>query len=172
MHHPFLETLFAYDRWATRTVIEACAELTQKEFEQPLNIGLGNLERTINHLVGALFYFAARLNRHIPHKRLEKDGRTKTAAELLELFAQADREFSEAIARTIETHALTDILNWTDTDEGAIDPGNQIPHALALAQMIDHGIQHRTQAADMLELLGKGLPTALSPFVWEETRRS
>jgi len=37
--------------------------------------------------------------------------------------------------------------------------------------MIDHGIQHRTQAADMLELLGKGPPTALSPFGWDEVQR-
>lgn len=172
MNHPFLETLFAYDRWATRTVIDACAALAQEEFERPLGIGLGNLERTLNHLVGALFYFAARLNRRAPRQRLEKDGRTKTAAELLTLFEQADREFGEAVTRALETHALTDILNWTDTDEGQIDPDQQLPYALALAQMIDHGIQHRTQAADMLELLGKGLPLALSPFAWEATRRN
>jgi uncharacterized damage-inducible protein DinB len=75
------------------------------------------------------------------------------------------------VTRTIDTHALTDILNWTDTDEGPIDSEDQIPYALALAQMIDHGIQHRTQVADMLELLGKGLPMALSPFVWDHTQR-
>jgi len=172
MNHPFLDTLFAYDRWATRTILEACVELTQEEFEQPLHIGLGSLERTLTHLVSTQFFFADRLDRHVPRPRLEKDGRTKTAAELLELFTQADREFNAAISRTIETHALTDILNWTATDDGPIDPENQVPYALALAQMIDHGIQHRTQAADMLELLGKGLPLALSPFEWDEARHS
>ena len=35
MNHPFLDTLFAYDRWATRTILEACAELTQEEFGRP-----------------------------------------------------------------------------------------------------------------------------------------
>ncbi len=172
MNHPFLETLFAYDRWATRTILETCADLSQEEFERPLGIGPGSLERTLNHLIGAMFFFADRLNRHAPRPRLEKDGRTKTAAELLELFEQADREFGEAVTHTIEMHTMTDLLNWTDTDEGEIDPEDRIPYALALAQMIDHGIQHRTQAADMLELLGKGLPQELSPFVWDETRHS
>jgi uncharacterized damage-inducible protein DinB len=171
MNHPFLKILFAYDSWATHTILEACAELTQEEFERPLDIGLGSLERTLSHLVSALVFFVDRFDRCVPRPRLEKDGRTRTAAELLELFAQADQEFSAAITRTIDTHALTDILNWTNTDEGEIDPEDQIPYALALAQMIDHGIQHRTQAADMLELLGKGLPTALSPFGWDEVRR-
>jgi uncharacterized damage-inducible protein DinB len=171
MNHPFLETLFAYDRWATRTILEVCAELTQEEFERTLHIGPGSLERTLTHLVSAQFFFADRLERRVPRPRLEKDGHTKTAAELLEWFTQADREFNAAIARTIDTHALTDILNWTSTDEGEIDPEDQIPYALALAQMIDHGIQHRTQAADMLELLGKGLPQELSPFVWDEVQR-
>ena len=54
MNQPFLETLFAYDRWATRVIIEACVELSQVEFVRPLGIGPGSLERTINHLVGAI----------------------------------------------------------------------------------------------------------------------
>ncbi len=170
MNHPLLETLFAYDRWATRSLIETCAELSQEEFEQQVGIGPGSIERTLNHLVGAMFFFADRLERCAPRPRLEKAGRTRTAAELLALFDQADRDFGEAVQRTIETHALTDVLNWTDTDEGPIDPGDRIPYALAFAQMIDHGIQHRTQVADMLELLGKGLPAALSPFAWDEAQ--
>ena len=171
MNHSFLESLFAYDRWATRHIIETCRELSQEEFERPLGIGPGSVERTVNHLVGAMFFFADRLTRRVPRPRLEKNGRIKTAAELLALFEQADRELSEAVARTIEAHTMTGTLNWTDTDEGEIDPEDQIPYALAFAQMIDHGIQHRTQVADMLELLGKSLPKALSPFVWDETRR-
>ena len=166
------ETLFAYDRWATRALIAACAELSQEEFERPVGIGPGSVERTMNHLVGAMFFFADRLNRHTPRPRLEEDGQNKTAAELLALFEQADRDLAEAVQRTIETHQLSDPLNWTATDEGLIDPDDQIPYALALAQMIDHGIQHRTQVADMLELLGKGLPMAISPFVWDEARHN
>ncbi|HSD85833.1 MAG TPA: DinB family protein [Anaerolineae bacterium] len=171
MNHPFLETLFAYDRWATRVIIETCLDLSHEEFVRPRGIGPGSIERTLNHLVGAMFFFADRLTRCVPRPRLEEDGRIKTAGELLALFEQADREFGEAINHTIETHALTGFLNWTDTDKEPIDPTDQIPYALALAQMIDHSIQHRTQVADMLQVLGKGLPLTLSPFEWDEAQR-
>jgi uncharacterized damage-inducible protein DinB len=171
MNHPFLDTLIAYDRWATRTTIEACLDLSQEEFERPLNIGPGSLERTLTHLISAMFVYAARLDRRAPGPRVERDGRTKTAAELLVLLEQADRDFSAAVNRAIESHALTDVLNWTDTDEGESDPADQLPYALALAQMVDHGIQHRTQAVDMLELVGKGLSSELSPFVWDDGLR-
>lgn len=172
MNNPLLETLFAYDRWATRTLIEECAKLTQEELERPVGLGPGSVERTLNHLLGAMFFFADRLNRCTPRPRLEKDGRTKTATELLLLFDQADRDLREAVRRTMEAHTVTDRFNWTDTDEDPIDPEDQLPYTLAFAQMIDHGIQHRTQVADMLELLGKGLPTAISPFVWDNTVRA
>jgi uncharacterized damage-inducible protein DinB len=82
LNHPLPETLLAYDRWATRVIIEACLNLSQADFERPLGLGPGSVERTVNH-----------------------------------------------------------------------------------------GIQHRTQVADMLELLGQGLPAALSPFAWDEARR-
>lgn len=171
VNHPFLETLFAYDRWATRFIIETCLELTQEEFERPVGLGPGSVERTVNHLVGALFFFTDRLTRCASRPRLEKDGRTKTAGELRALFEQADREFGEAVKHALETHALTEILNWADPAEEPLDPEDQIPYSLAFAQMIDHGIQHRTQVADMLQTLGKGLPMALSPFVWDDAQR-
>jgi uncharacterized damage-inducible protein DinB len=172
MKQPLLETLFACDRWATRAMIEACGKLSQEEFKRQIGLGPGSVERTLNHLVGAMFFFADRLSRCAPRLRLEEDGRIKTAGELRALFDQADRDLGEAVQRAIETHTMADLLNWTDTDEGEIDPDDQIPYALAFAQMIDHGIQHRTQVADMLELLGKGLPTAISPFVWDNTVRT
>ena len=53
MNQPLLETLLAYDRWATRALIEVCADLSQEEFERPLGLGPGNVERTLNHLIGA-----------------------------------------------------------------------------------------------------------------------
>lgn len=55
----------------------------RKNFERPTGIGPGSVGRTLNHLVGAMFFFADRLNRRAQRLRLERDERTKTAAELL-----------------------------------------------------------------------------------------
>jgi len=168
---PLLSALFQTDAWATRQLLAECRALTPEQFERPLDLGPGSLERTLSHLVGAMFFFADRLNRRAPRPRPDRDGRAHTADELLALLDQADGEFQEAVAQTLATRALTDILNWTDTDDGPIAPSDQTTYAVALAQMIDHGIHHRAQAAEMLRQLGVTKPLDWHPFEWEEAMR-
>jgi uncharacterized damage-inducible protein DinB len=145
--------------------------LTQDQLEQPLGLGHGNIERTLVHLIGSMSFFADRLNRKPPRTRPDHDDIFETPEELLSLFDIANRELCEAIANTVDSHSLTDILNWTDEDVGDIDPLDKITYAVALAQMIDHNIHHRTQVTDMLGLLGIDKPTDWHPFEWEETTR-
>jgi len=171
MNNPFVDVLFTYDSWATRRLFEECRTLTQEQLEQSLGLGHGNIERTLVHIIGSMMFFADRLNRRPPRIRPDHDNRSRTPAELLALFDIANRELREAIAKTIDAHLLTDILNWTDEDAGDIDPLDQITYAVALAQMIDHNIHHRTQVTDMLGLLGIDKPMDWHPFEWEETTR-
>ena len=119
-----------------------------------------------------MIFFADRLNRNPPRPRPDRDGRARTPQDLLDLFATADRELRDAITNTLEAHSLTDLLKWTDDDTGDVDPLDQIPYAVVLAQMIDHSIHHRTQATDMLRLLGVDKPLEWHPFEWDEMTRS
>lgn len=172
MNDSLLDTLLAYESWATRRVLEECGALTQAQFEQPLGLGHGTLERTLAHLVGALTFFADRLNRHRPRPRADRDGRLHTPADLLARFDVADRELREAVTHALGQHTLSDLLNWTDTDEGEIEPLDRVTYGVALAQMLDHSNHHRTQALDMLRLLGNEKPLEWHPFEWDEARRA
>ena len=172
MKDVLLNTMFQVESWATRQVLEECCALTQAQFEQPLGLGHGNLERTLAHLVGALTFFADRLNRQKPRPRIDRDGTTHTPAELLAHFDIADSELHQAVAKTLGAHALTDLLNWTNTDEGEIDPLDRVIYAVALAQMLDHSNHHRTQAIDMLRLLGVEKQMEWHPFEWDEAMRA
>jgi|WetSurMetagenome_2_1015567.scaffolds.fasta_scaffold84620_2 uncharacterized damage-inducible protein DinB len=174
MNNPLIDVLFPYDSWATRRLLEECQILTREQLEQPLGLGHGNLERTLLHLIGSMMFFADRLNRNPPRTRPDHDNIFRTPKELLELFDLANRDLQEAIAKTIASHSLTDLLNWTDTDEDEadIDPLDRISYAVALAQMIDHNIHHRTQVTDMFALLGIEKTIELHPFEWEEAARS
>ena len=172
MSNAILETLFAFESWATRQVLEECCALTQAQFEQPLGLGHGNLERTLAHLVGATTFFADRLNRQKLRPRVDRDGTLHTPAQLLTVFDVADSELRAAVTKALDTHLLTDLLNWTNTDEGQIDPLDRVTYAVALAQMIDHSNHHRTQAIDMLHLLGIEKPMEWHPFEWDEAMRA
>jgi uncharacterized damage-inducible protein DinB len=118
-----------------------------------------------------MMFFSDRLNRRFPRARPDHDHIFRTPEELLVLFDIANRELYGAIAKTVEIHALTDILNWTHEDIDDIDPLDQITYAVALAQMIDHNIHHRTQVTDMLSLLGINKSVDWHPFEWEEEMR-
>lgn len=172
MKDAMLTVLFQSESWATRHLLEECCALTQEQFERPLGLGHGNLERTLAHLVGALTFFADRLNRQGPRPRADRDGVIHTPADLLARFDVADHELQEAITHMLEAHALTDWLNWTDTDEGELDPLDRVTYAVALAQMLDHSNHHRTQAIDMLRRLGVEKPMEWHPFEWDEARRA
>jgi len=172
MRDALIEVLFTYDAWATRCLLEECRSLAQEQLERPLGLGHGTIERTLVHLIGAMMFFADRLNRQPPRARPDQDDRRRTPAELLPLFETAQRDLQAAIAKTVDSHAMTDILNWTDQDTDAVAPLDRITYAVALAQMIDHSIHHRTQVMDMIGLLGMHSPMDWHPFEWEETTRS
>ena len=166
-----VNALFESDFWSTRQLLAACRALPPEQFERVLGLGPGSLERTLTHSVGTMFFFADRLNRQPPRPRLEKDGQRHRAEELTTLFEQGAAELMQAVSNVLAARRLDDTLNWTDSDDGETAPEDKITYAVALAQMVDHGIHHRTQAMDMLTLLG--VPGAMDwhPFDWDEAVR-
>jgi len=171
MLDPLLDILLQHDFWCTRRLLAACCELSPEQFRRPLGIGPGSLERTCTHLVGSLFFFAGRLRRVALADRPEYRDQAYTPHELLALLDQAEPALRRAVEAALATHALADPLNWSNADEGEVSPEDQVSYAVALAQMIDHGIHHRAQAVDMLELLGYPHPLSLHPFEWDEAVR-
>ena len=166
----FVKTLFDYDAWGTRRLLELCRTLPPEEFTRALPISRGSLEQLCRHLVGTMFFFADRLNRQPHMPRYVTPEPLEPALLLAELDVAVDT-LTAARERALAAHALTDLLNWTDSDEGEIAPDDQVTYAVALAHMIDHGIHHRTQAMDMLQLLGRTDDTAWHPFEWDELLR-
>lgn len=170
MLDPLLDVLLKHESWATRLLLEECQSLTPEQFRRPLGLGLGNIEQTMAHVIGSMFFFADRLNR-TPRRPRPDYNQPITPEALLARFDQADQELRQAIVTALETHSMTDILNWTDDDTGEIHPLDQITYAVALAQMIDHSLHHRTEALDMLRLLGIDKPLSWHPFEWDEAMR-
>jgi uncharacterized damage-inducible protein DinB len=171
LQEPLVRVLFDYEVWATRQLLGACQALAPEQWERPSGLGHGSLARTLTHQVSSMLFFTDRLKRQPARPRLEHDGQTYTAAELGDHFARAAEELRQAVALALERHALSDPLHWTDSDEGEIAAEDTITYAVALAQIIDHGIHHRTQAMDMLRLLGVALPMEWHPFDWDEAVR-
>jgi uncharacterized damage-inducible protein DinB len=170
MTDTLIQVLFAYDAWANRQLLAVCRTVSQEQFDAELNIGPGSLSATVTHLIGSMFFFADRLNREAPHPRWNQDTQ-QTPDTLASILEQAIEELQTALTNALKTHDLADILNWTDTDLEEAEPLDQITYAVALAQIVDHGIHHRTQAMAMLQQLGVEATTDWHPFEWDEASR-
>jgi uncharacterized damage-inducible protein DinB len=168
---PLVRVLFEHDFWSTRQLLAACRALTPEQFERALPIGAGSLQRTLTHLVSTMYFYADRLARQPARPRLERDGEAYSAAALYERFERTAAELAQAMAIALERHALTDMLQWTDTDADPAAPDDSASYAVVVAQIVDHGIHHRTQAMDMLTLLGVQVPMDWHPFEWDEAVR-
>lgn len=171
MDSVLLDVLLAYDAWATRRLLEECLALTPEQFAQDFGVGPGSLERTTAHLVGAAMFFADRFARRPARNRPDRDGQAHSAAELLGLFDTAARDLDAAVREAAGRHALTEPLQWTDTDVPDPNPEDLTTYGVALAHMFDHGVVHRTEAIVMLRSLGVTKRMELHPFEWEEATR-
>ena len=170
METPLLDVLLAYDAWATRQLLVECCALPPGQFVQELGIGPGSLERTAAHLVGAALFFAARFSRRPPGPRPDRDGGGHTATELLAQYDIAAPQLDVAVRDAVSRHALTDPLQWNDTDEPNVPPEDCPSYAVALAHMFDHGVQHRVEGIVMLRRLGVDKRLEWHPFDWDMQR--
>ena len=61
-----LRNLFAFGRWANRTIIESVAVLTPEEYARPIGGSFGSVQGTLVHLYGADWVWLERFHGHSP----------------------------------------------------------------------------------------------------------
>lgn len=171
MDTTLIDIQLSFDAWATHQLLVECCALSPEQFAQEFGIGLGSLEHTATHLVGAAMFFADRFARRPARPRPDRDGRAYTAQELVALFDASAPELRAAVHAALSRHAMTDPLQWTDTDVQDPDPGDLTTYGVALAQVFYHGVVHRTEAIVMLRRLGVTRDLEWHPFEWEEATR-
>jgi uncharacterized damage-inducible protein DinB len=127
--------LFAYDRWATRRILAAAARLPERDWPAGQPIGQRHLGEILVHALGA--------HQRWHHGLAQQPGEYRPEREPLPTVA--------ALAATweVEWAALDAWLPTLDdawlarTDEGT-------PFWQMLAHVVNHGTQHRSEAASLL----------------------
>jgi uncharacterized damage-inducible protein DinB len=132
--------LHAYDRWATRRVLETVAELDVVDWPAGEPIGERHLGEILVHVLGAHQRWRHGLAGSPETPRPEREP----------LPAVAD------LAGAFETEwSATD--GWLDTlDDGFLAGTDEgIPIWQMLAHLVNHGTQHRSEAAALLTAAGR-----------------
>ena len=79
-----VEILLQQNRWATRNLLEACAELPAEQFHQRFEMGRGSLHDNVTHILAAMRGWGDLLAGREQQERLEEGGQ-RLPEELLEL---------------------------------------------------------------------------------------
>jgi uncharacterized damage-inducible protein DinB len=147
--------LVGYTRWADRTLLAACAELTPAQYTLELGGSFPSLQATIAHLAGAARLWSLRIAGE-PNKGLPPVAEIPDAA--------------TALARLDEAYAVFERVaaDWEAGKDGAFTYRNLAGVEVTkikwqvFRHIVNHGTYHRGQIANMLRQLGvKPPPTDL-----------
>jgi len=143
-----LDIMLKHNAWATREVLRACLALDGDAWTRGFEIGPGSLHDTLTHVVGAMNFWADRIEG--PPRTVRpsiEDGAQRSPAELLALLDEA----ASALARAADIARQRGFAT-----EREITLGGQT-HRFTLGAMLvhagTHGMHHRAQCLNMLRRL-------------------
>lgn len=148
MNRQDLQLLYKYNQWSTAKILNAAANLTNEQFLASGPFPHGGLRGTLVHALFAEWIWRNRWEGASPKHRLTPEEfptfeslRTRWAEEEARLMAFVDNLADER---------LTSTFNYTSTE------GKPYTRVLwqAMAHLVNHGTQHKTEAAAILTGFG------------------
>ncbi len=148
MNKEAIRLLYEYNRWANARILDAAANITDEQFLAPASFPHGGLRGTLTHVLFAEWIWRKRLEGDSPTRRISADEfptfdslRSRWLAESAELMRFIYSLSDEALAgkfqyKTTSGAAHEDVV-WQ-----------------VLAHVVNHGTQHRSEAAAMLTAMG------------------
>ena len=145
-------SMVAYTRWADRTLLAPCAELTPAQYTLELGGSFPTLQATIAHLAGAAKLWSLRLG-GLPYEGLLPAADIPDVATALARLGEACEIF-EAVAPEWEANRFE-----TFTYRNLAGVVTTKPRWQIFRHIVNHGTYHRGQIANMLRQLGVKPPS-------------
>lgn len=149
-HQPetFLVELIRYNNWANAQIITACKELTAEQRVATVPGTYGSIHATLGHMIYAEADYVGRLTGTRPQPSFKWD--KPPSIDELAIYAT---QVAEVLLDTIQSIPLNQIVHEEED-------GNTVDYqARALfIQVINHGIEHRTNITTILSSLSLPAP--------------
>jgi uncharacterized damage-inducible protein DinB len=161
-----VRTLYAYDAWANRRVLEACAALTPEQFTKDLGSSFRSVRDTMAHIMGAEWLWLERFQGRTA--RLPSGDQFPDLASLRTRWAEVERDLL-AYVGGLSSADLERSFDYWDMK------GN--PHSSLLWQTLqhvaNHSTYHRGQVTTLFRQLGaKPIGTDLIGFYRERAAQA
>jgi uncharacterized damage-inducible protein DinB len=148
--------LFGYDRWATETLLDACGAVDRAVWERPNVLGERGIGGLLVHHLGSTQRWRIGLrSRWAEERPRPEDEPLLTVDELRERWAAEWTAYDEWIS------------TMSGDDLAVLDEG--VPVWQLLAHVVNHGTQHRSEAAALLTVEGHS-PGDLDMFDFAEAQ--
>jgi uncharacterized damage-inducible protein DinB len=144
MNKADIETIFEYNYWANKRILERAAKVSAAQLTAPASFPRGNLKATLIHILDAEYGWRLLLERGEETPDLtEKD--FPTLESLLERWRYEEGHMRAYLARLSDDN-LQEIVRYTNPQ--GIRRERVRWHGLY--HVVNHGTQHRSEAAAML----------------------
>jgi len=140
--------LYKYNQWANALILNAAANVTQEEYLAPASFPHGGLRGTLIHALFAEWVWRQRWEGTSPTKRLKPED-FPTFESLRARWAEEETALMSFV-EGLNDEKLNSSFNYNSTD------GEPHQRTLwhAMLHLVNHGTQHRTEAAAILTDLG------------------
>jgi uncharacterized damage-inducible protein DinB len=150
MNKQSMQLLYDYNRWANARILGASAKLTDEQYLAPAKFPHGGLRGTLFHTMGAEWVWRMRWQGTPPdYQNLMQPKDFPTIASLHARWTEDENLLMKFVA-ALSDDQLKIAVDYTSTE------GGQHRRLLweTMAHLVNHGTQHRSEAAAMLTELG------------------
>lgn len=140
----YMRFLYDYNYWATERILRAADKVSDAQFVAPARYSWGGLRGTLVHTMGAEWIWRSRWQGVSPTASLRVDD-YPTVAALRARWREEETQVREFLASLTEAD-LTRVVSYSRISGGT---SKQVLWQL-MAHVVNHGTQHRAEAAVML----------------------
>mgnify|MGYP000105994491 CR=1 FL=1 len=141
-------TLYKYNQWANAKILNAAANVSQEQFLAEASYPHGGLRGTLTHTLFAQWIWRNRWEGNSPTNRLKPD--EFPSFEALHKRWLEEEQLLMAFVDSLTDARLDEVIQYKNTK------GVPLQQTLwkMMAHMVNHGTQHRAEAAAMLTDFG------------------
>lgn len=143
-----LRLLLEHDRWATRRLLDCCADLSADEFDKQFDMGVGTLRKTLTHIIGAMRRWIDRISGDTLRPSIESE--TLDVAQLIAMHEQVSATFTDLAQRVTAEGGFDEPMSVELIDDAGVKQRFDFTKGSALMHVLVHGTHHRAQCAWML----------------------
>jgi uncharacterized damage-inducible protein DinB len=146
-----LRRLFGYNYWANHLLMDKATEINNEQFLAETRFPHGGLRDTFSHLLFAEWIWRERCLGKSPVEgdKMPEMENFPDLTSLRDFWTQEERRMQAYLAELTDEQAATD-LHYTSTKKEPF----MLPIEDILSHVVIHGMQHRSEIAQMLTELG------------------